>query len=309
MLPLLFALLPALQGPQAPQTGEAGPSRNQGTPAEATASREQLVVDQLKAAFEAGNASVRVAALGRAGRVPVQEVLELSAQALKDPVPEVRLASAEGLRFNPHPLATRVLRMTLEKGKFPDPDGRTQAALVRALCQKADPATLVLLNKLRIDPRKRELTRAYVRGLGRLRHRGALAALISFMEGLEPSNRCLYMSDIRTSLVVLTGTDRGLDATAWSQWFHQFGSKMQINPFDPKLPELMTVDWYGYWQVDPAAERKRQVARAQPAAAKKNEAQPPKGQGPSELPLDMGDKRSRPTPHSSGWPGRTKDTE
>ena len=252
---------------------------------------------------------MRAAALGRAGRVPVQEVLQVSAQALKDPVPEVRLAAVEGLRFNPHPHATRLLRVTLEGGKFPDPDGRTKAALVRGLCQKAAPETLVLLDKLRIDPRNRELTRAYVRGLGRLRHRGALSALISFMESLDPSIRCLYMSDIRTSLVVLTGTDRGLDAAAWSQWFHQFGSKMQINPFDPKLPELMTVDWYGYWQVDPKAERKRQMARAQPAAAKKDKAQPPRGQGPSELPLDMGKKRSRPTPHSSGWPLRSKDTE
>jgi len=280
------------------------------------------VVDQLAEAFQVGNASARASALGRAGRIPDQKVLQLSTQALKDPVARVRLAAIEGLRFNPHPLATRVLRMTLEEGKYPDPDGHTQAALVRGLCQKADPSTLPLLNKLRIDPRNRELTRAYVRGLGRLRHRGALAALVSFMEGLEASNLCLYMSDIRTSLVVLTGTDRGLEAAAWSQWFDQFGSKMQINPFDPKLPELMTVDWYGYWQVDPTAERKRQVARAQPMAAKQGEARPAQGdkaqpakakpakaQAPSDLPLDVGEKRSRSTPQANSWPGRPKGTQ
>ena len=59
----------------------------------------------------------------------------------------------------------------------------------------------------------------------------------------------------------------------------------------------MTLEWYGYWKVDPNEERLRQVARSQ-----QGKAQPEQAKEEVQGQSDLETKRSRRNPQANDWP-------
>jgi len=284
MLPLLFALALLLPLPQQPE----------GKPVNAAMKRNEMAVSQLIAAFDGEDPTLRAAALTRSGHLPDKRVIRIDGIGLHDKHLSVRRAAIEALRFNENPSALHLLQVELDKGIQPGSNEEATAALIRGLCQKADSASLPALNKLEIDPASRELRRAWILGLGRLRDKDSISALMEFIELAPQGRRSLFMSDVRLSLMVLSGTDQGLDADAWLRWWRRVGEKFNVAPFDPQLPQLVALDWYDYWNLDQKSERKQQLQRAQSSAKKggdKGTADPQKAR-----------KRSRRNPQANSWP-------
>jgi hypothetical protein len=268
------------------------PLQESAEPLDAAMKRDQAAIGQLIAAFQLQDPVARTAALNRAGHLTDKRVIQASALALQETNEEVRGAAIEVLRFNASPLAQRVLLHELGKDRAPAHSKHTTARLIRGLCQKADPGSLPVLQALSIDHSERELREAWVLGLGRLRNRRSVASLMNFLGGLPASHRCLYMDDVRTSLMVLTGVDKGLDAEAWLRWWRDYGDSLRVMAFDPKLPEMVAIEWYGYWQLDPIEERKRQVLQVEKAG----------GDGEADSSTKLERPRSRKTPQASDWP-------
>ena len=104
------------------------PQDARGKPVTAALTREEVAVDQLVAAFEGENPVARTAALNRAGRVADERVIQISAVALRDANATVRGAAIEALRFNPSPLAQRLLHTQLDQGLARD--ARTAAGMM-----------------------------------------------------------------------------------------------------------------------------------------------------------------------------------
>jgi hypothetical protein len=218
----------------------------------------------------------------------------------------VQRAAIEALRFNGQPGAARLLVLELDKGLLASRDEQTNASLIRALCQKAETATLPVLQKLEIDPNSREVTRAWVLGLGRLRDPGAVATLMGFLVELPEAGRRLHMNDVRTSMMVLTGVDQGLDAEAWLRWWQGSGDTLKVRPFAPRLPGLVEIDWYGYWEIDPEQERLAQLKRMKQGEAKGEKPSADVPTAPTEA-EQKPEPKSRRNPQANDWPADGKE--
>ena len=83
------------------------------------------------------------------------EVIEWIAKGLKDEDPEVRAATIESLRFMEHPDANDVLVTTLRRDKKLRKNPELYEALIKAVCQHADPKAFSLIADFKLNDETR----------------------------------------------------------------------------------------------------------------------------------------------------------
>lgn len=237
MLPTLFAALLAVLPIQGPAAKRPAPD-----PAVVEAARTELA-----RAFDAGEAGERVRALEAHGRVDDAKVAALAAKGLRAGEPEVRKAAVLALRFSPHEDALLALHAFAKQDRALRKDPSLYAETLRAIAWHGEESSIPVLVEDLWTATEYEVIRARILGLGRIRSTKSIEALIDLLKVAGPRKTDPYLQEFRTSLIVLTGVDRGPSQEGWFAWWNDNKRALRVTEAPAELPKLLQVGWDHYW--------------------------------------------------------------
>jgi len=159
----------------------------------------------------------------------------------------VRAATIQSLRFLEHGDALALLHRTLASDKKLRKDEQLTASLIKAIGQHSDPSSVDVLADHMFETKDYEVNRARILGLGRIRTREALAALLALMKGADQHTVDRFMAEFRLSLMVLTGLDRGPTSAPWQEWWRENEKSFRVSADPPALPRPIALRWANYW--------------------------------------------------------------
>ena len=89
---------------------------------------------------------------------------------------------------------------------------------------------------------------ARILGLGNIRAKASVDELIRMMRSTAPARVAPFMPELRASLVVLTGVDKGGEQELWVNWYGDAKEKLEIAPEPPgQLPREVRQSWMAFW--------------------------------------------------------------
>ena len=220
--------------------------------------RVEQAIEELSEAFgKKGGPEEKMQAITLSSEVLHPEVIKWIAKGLKDVDDEVRAATIESLRFMEHPDANDVLVKALRRDKKLRKKPALYEALIKAVCQHADPKSFSLITDFNLNDETRDTLRARVYGIARFRTPDAVEALFDVMKRGRKGRVHANMGEISTALMVLTGVDRGKSETAWTKWWNDNKRDLEVSAELPKLPKKTLASWSRYWGLEVPEERRK----------------------------------------------------
>jgi len=220
--------------------------------------RVEKAIEELKAAFDKkGDSEAKMQAITLSSEVLHPKVIDWIAKGLKDTDDEVRAATIESLRYMEHPDANDVLVTTLRRDKKLRKKPELYEALIKAVCQHADPKSFSLITDFNLNDETRDTLRARVYGIARFRTPEAVEALFEVMKRGRKGRVYASMGEISTALMVLTGVDHGKSETAWTRWWNDNKRGLEVSEELPKLPKKTLASWSRYWGLEIPEERRK----------------------------------------------------
>jgi len=225
--------------------------------------RVERALKELTEAFsKKSDSEAKMQAIILSSEVLHPDVIEWIAKGLKDADPEVQSATIESLRFMKHPDANDVLVTTLRRDKKLRKSPELYEALIKAVCQHADPKSFSLIANFKLNDETRDTLRARIYGIARFRTPEAVEELFDVMKRGGKGRVQPRMGELSTALMVLTGVDQGKSQTAWTRWWNDNKRGLKVSPELPKLPEKTLAYWSRYWDLElPEERRKRRGER------------------------------------------------
>ncbi len=217
--------------------------------------RVAATVARIEEALDGGveAAQERQAALRAATEVPAPEVVDALERAFRykgDDADEVKQAAIQALRFLQHPDARVALEKTFRKNRAIRKHETLSGAILKAIAQHRSPESVDLLADDPFETRSYPATQARIRGLGMIRSRASLEALLRLMRSTDQRSVDRHMGDFRLALMVLTGTDQGPSSAAWLRWWSDHDDDFEVAPTRPPLPRAETRRWVEYWGLE-----------------------------------------------------------
>ena len=228
-----------------------------------TEERVEQAIKELSAAFDKkGDSEAKIQAIALSSEVLHPKVIEWIAKGLKDSDDEVCAATIESLRYMEHPDANDVLVKTLRRDKKLRKKPELYEALIKAVCQHADPKSFSLIADFKLNDETRDTIRARIYGIARYRTPEAVEELFDVMKRFGKNKAQPYMGELSTALMVLTGIDQGKSQTAWTRWWNDNKRDLEVSEELPKLPKKTLASWSRYWGLElPEERRKRRGER------------------------------------------------
>jgi hypothetical protein len=225
--------------------------------------RVERAIEELSKAFsKKSDSEAKMQAIILSSEVLHPKVIEWIAKGLKDEDPEVRAATIESLRFMEHPDANDVLVTTLRRDKKLRKNPELYEALIKAVCQHADPKAFSLIADFKLNDETHATIRARIYGIARYRTPESVEELFDVMKRFGKNRAQPYMGELSTALMVLTGVDKGKSQVAWTKWWNDNKRGIEISPELPKLPKKTLYSWSRYWGLElPEERRKRRDER------------------------------------------------
>ena len=231
--PLFLSLLPALPQDPAPETDEPTP------PSEEVQEEEELTperaVELLEAADKSGELDLIFIAIEDAGRVADKKVVKELSGFLKHKDAEVRYLTVQTLRYNQDEEALKVLLKQKSNKKILE-DERCAEEYYYALGQKGDKRAIkILSDDLNKTNRGDKVTRARILALGRIREVESVEALMDCLVSGAARRRHPQMTEIHTSLVVLTGASVRPNQDDWIAWWNDNKRGLELTKQEQEL--------------------------------------------------------------------------
>jgi HEAT repeat protein len=231
----------------------AGAARSENPPVPDDVGR---AVAELKEAFELADDVVIVEAIDRAEGVADPSVVALLAKGLSLRSTAVKARAIDALGRTRHPAALDALHDLFRRDPRLGENEDLYSRLFRAIARHGDPASIPILTHKPFRYLTWNVGRARVLGLGRIRHRDAVQALVEGsrlaggrgLTGAASGLRGAFREDFRTALTTLTGTDQGIAMPDWEKWWREHGDRLEVTPHRPRVPEDVREHWEAYWQ-------------------------------------------------------------
>lgn len=240
--------------------GEFGPMARRETPEERE-ERKQLE-ERLKAEAERARAALkaalaepdkkpRIEALAKHGRLADAKMVKLVARALDDREQEVVEAALEALRYNLHEDALAVLHKTWRRNKKMRKDAELGPKLIKSIGQHGSESSLELLTDgIFLDEEDgKDLAQARVLSLGNIRTRKSVETILDLMNSSQKRYIQRHMSNIRLSMMMLTGVDKGDNVEAWMRWWNESKKDFEVAEKPPLLPRASQERWDQFWGI------------------------------------------------------------
>jgi hypothetical protein len=296
MFPALFLALVPLSTPllQDPPPAPPTPPAEKGEVQAPDPAKIEQVARALDAAFQKGEAGERLRAVQAAAGVEDAKVISGVAKGLKDKDLAVRKAAIEVLRFSTHPSSLAPLH-ALAKRPETRKDAPLYAAVLRAIGQHGSPESIEILTDNPWNSQDAAVIEARILGLGKIRTKESVKALIDLTEVAGPRKIDPFMRHFRASLASLTGADQGSSQELWLRWWRENKDTLKVAPEEPALPKDLARYWHRYWAPPGSEPEEGERARGD-RPPKDGEPPPPKPDGPPPEPKPKPPGEQPPTP-------------
>ena len=244
MLPLMLSLL-LLGAPQDPPKPPEPPSPE----------RVEQALEELEESLEHGSVEEQVRRLTEASEVPCKEMALQLRKSLKSKSPKLVAAALQGLRWMRHPSALEVLHKAHASEKSLLRDASQHLALIKSIAQHGDKSSIRLLSQEIFAHKDGKIVQAHIYGLGMIRHKDSLEALFKLMSSNAPKKVQQHMVLLRTSLMMLTGEDKGPRMEEWQDWWREQEKGFEMQPRSKLIPRKILDHWTRYWGLDYVTER------------------------------------------------------
>jgi PBS lyase HEAT-like repeat len=216
------------------------------TPEELAAYKKELEA-ALAPGFDAGEA--RRVILRARDHVDASVIALLDAKALRHADPVLRDQAVDALGYMRHPDALAALEGLLKRdGKALQDSPPSYANLIRGVARQGKKSAIPLLVEDLFQCPDRGVIQARILGLANIRVRESVDELIRMMRS-APAPRVAELGlELRTALVLLTGVDKGTDATLWINWYGDAKNELVIAPEPPEeVPPEIRRCWTAFW--------------------------------------------------------------
>jgi hypothetical protein len=209
-------------------------------------------IARLEKAYKSNDPAETKKALEAATEVVHPEVISRVARGLKEKDIEIKTAVLEALRWMDHPDALEELHATYERDESLREHEALSAVLLKAIGQHGDPSSIEILAGDLVESPNHQAIRARLLGLGNIRKRESVEALLNLMQRDGRGTQPAQMEDYRLALLVLTGTDQGPSRDRWVRWWNENKKTLEISAELPELPRPKLLEWRRFWglQVD-----------------------------------------------------------
>ena len=212
------------------------------------ARKVEETVAQLEAAFDKGNEEAKLRAIQASASVPDGVVAKWVARGLKDRSDQIVLASIESLGWMEHPGALKALETHYKRNqKKLKKDELRLPALLKAVGRHGKPSSIPILTEDPFGVKKHDAIQARIYGLGNIRHKDAIEALVDMLKKAGPRAIDDYMGDIRLVLYRLSGEDHGNSVQLWGDWWREVRKQFELPKEAPVLDEDQQKQWNRYW--------------------------------------------------------------
>jgi hypothetical protein len=223
--------------------------RAQGEPP--SAEEVAAFVKRLETALAPGaEAKTAVVTLREARRMVHDDVIRLiDTKGLSHGDGEVRTGAVEALARMEHSAALDALHSALKRDKKKlAEDPPRHVILLRAIARHGAERSVPLLVEDLFQSNDRTVVTARILGLGNIRVRAAVDELIRMMRSATPARVADFMPELRSSLFMLTGVDKGGDQELWINWYGDAKEKLVIEPDPPAtVPPEIRRPWTAFW--------------------------------------------------------------
>ena len=219
--------------------------------------RVERAIEELSEAFSKPDSEAKVQAITINSEVLDPKVIEWIAKGAKDKSPDVQSAAIGSLRYMNHPKANDALVTMLRRDKKLRKNPELYEALIKGICQHADPKSFPLIADFKLNDETRDTLKARILGIARYRTPEAVEELFDLMKRFGKGRVQPYMGDISTALMVLTGVDKGKSQAAWTEWWNDNKRSLEISAGLPKLPKKTLSSWSRYWGLELPEERRK----------------------------------------------------
>ena len=214
----------------------------------------EIAVAALKEAFSSkGDADARTLAIDQYGGLADPDVVAAVAKGLDDADEGVRLEAIDTLGWVPLPEALKALHRLYKRDKALRENEVLFARLLQAIGRHGDRSSIEVLKDNPFDHLTVASGRARILGLGRIRDRKSVEALIAGMQlaGNDARGRRAgqprHADDFRLALASLTGEDLGATKDAWIAWWRDAKNGFEVKPGRPPLAPELKASWESYW--------------------------------------------------------------
>lgn len=223
-----------------------------------TPDQVKVAVQRFQDAYKAKNVDLIAATIEQNGGVVSDKVVHELGRALRYKDRKVRMYSVIALGWSPDKHALRQLhRMYRREKKLGKTDEGLFAELLKAIGRHGARDSIKVLSDKPFKYHSLESSRARIYGLGNIRHKDAVEALIKGMRltGTKGprSARGFYtdtpraMPEFNVALTVLTGVSLGPNQQAWNSWWNDNKRKLRVQPERPQVPQTVSRTWERYW--------------------------------------------------------------
>lgn len=217
--------------------------------------RVKAAVQELDVAFKSGTRDEKLKAIQKQSEVVDAEVAKALGKGLSDKDQDVQRSTIEALRWMEHPAALDELHRAARTRKELRKDPALFAALLRAIGQHASPKSVEVLKDDVWAVVEHGVIEARILGLGQIRTRESVEALMDLMKVAGPQRIQNVMPHFRLALARLTGVDKGQSQALWQDWWNGNKSQLEIAQEPARLARELQFQWDRYWGKEAPYER------------------------------------------------------
>jgi len=196
-----------------------------------------------------------IATIESMGEVPCKEVAHALAKGLKHKDLEIVHATLLVLAKMDVDEALKEIVGFHKRDRRLKKDEELLASTLKAIGWHGDPSAIDILSKDVFTHANRDVIRARILGLGRIRTPEAAEAVMSLLKSSGKGKIQPYMEDLNLSLSILTGADNGKSQDRWIQWWNDNKRDLEISEEPPRIDKQLQKKWDKYWGVRMEKER------------------------------------------------------
>ncbi len=215
-------------------------------------------VADTKAAFKTKDETAIEAAIRAAGKVDDDAVAKEIAKGLRNRSLAVREAAIDALGQMKSTKALKELHRLYYGDRDLSKDPPLFAALLRAIGRHGDKSSIKVLTDSVFRNLSLEAGNARLMGLGNIRHKDSVEALIKLSRkssgkqrgsGVVSQWRGAFVQSFHDAIYILSGDDFGRGQEDLEKWWRANRKDLKIEAERPKVPDDVSRRWGAYWQV------------------------------------------------------------
>lgn len=212
-------------------------------------------VEAIGRAFKSKDEGAKIEAIESYAGLIDDRVVRAMARGLRDRSERVQIQTADMLGWQKHPEGLKQLHRFYRRKSDIHKHERVYSHTLKAIGRHGDESSIKVLSKSPFKGLTLASGEARIYGLGNIRHKDAVEAIIKGMRlsgeggrrrGWNP-DAIRFLAAFRVNLASLTGADEGLSREGWQHWYRKNKKNLAVTQQRSQMKGDLVAMWEEYW--------------------------------------------------------------